>query len=396
MSLVQNLPYKLLVIGVVFMLSGCFGTMGELPDRLDKLSLPIRTPKVSANQFDVARFNSCMAPLSLHLKDGFIDLIHSVKNQDDETDNPLLGNAYQLDDENMLISEHSLHPVIDHIFEKLLGEVTFDRPLGKVSGKFARFNQLIKQNVTAKAATVNQEAQQASTRAKDYLIAYFTKGTAESAAKILQDESLKNELAGVLKRKSDDPAISKALDLIDSKLTKISVKEVAKSQGFIARDGSQFSFPGIGIEDSHVVVDHNQVGADIVRILLEAVRDTYAPLPVVASSTALATHSASPLKAYALDFDKADTATIEWQFDRHHAENKEKITLTKAEFEKLEANARKAEAFVATTVGKVIRGGSWGALNNEAVAKLVETLAGVVARHSAERAQWCAQAQIPR
>ena len=41
-------------------------------------------------------------------------------------------------------------------------------------------------------------------------------------------------------------------------------------------------------------------------------------------------------------------------------------------------------------VGKAIRGGSWGALNNEAVAKVIETVAEVLACHATERAGWCA------
>jgi len=42
--------------------------------------------------------------------------------------------------------------------------------------------------------------------------------------------------------------------------------------------------------------------------------------------------------------------------------------------------------------GQVIRGIGWVSLNNEALAKLIETAAGVVVRKGAEKVAWCIEA----
>lgn len=100
------------------------------------------------------------------------------------------------------------------------------------------------------------------------------------------------------------------------------------------------------------------------------------------------TNASASLTDYVIDFSKP----VHWVYDRRAGTSAD-ISIDEAGFQEIEAHSRKAEASVAGAVGKAIRGGSWGALNNEAVAKLVETAAGVVARHVTERAQWCVKAQ---
>lgn len=54
----------------------------------------------------------------------------------------------------------------------------------------------------------------------------------------------------------------------------------------------------------------------------------------------------------------------------------------------LEQDATRAEALAASIAGHIIRGASILALNNEAAAKSLETLAGVIARKWVEKKTW--------
>lgn len=145
--------------------------------------------------------------------------------------------------------------------------------------------------------------------------------------------------------------------------------------GFISRSGVRYQFPGLSgglsfIDSTPVTathVDYTQVGADIIRIVLEALRDASAPLPAVANATGVK-HGLSV-------YDPNDNNS-DWN-------------MSEPGFLAAETRGNRAESLVGTAVGQLIRGGSWGALNNEAVAKLAETLAGVIARHIAERLEWC-------
>jgi hypothetical protein len=154
-----------------------------------------------------------------------------------------------------------------------------------------------------------------------------------------------------------------------------------EKSGFISRDGTKFQFPvqlgtdsknGIGTISS---VDHSQIGADIIRIILEAIRDG-----------SLDTCEALP----ALD----ESATgVGAQLLRVFTDNKECSkgwgVPSEAEFSKMQAHANAAESLLGTAAGKAIRGGTLGSLNNEALARAAETAVGVIARHTAERVEWC-------
>ena len=135
--------------------------------------------------------------------------------------------------------------------------------------------------------------------------------------------------------------------------------------GFVSRSGSRYRFPGLS-GGAAGVVDYSQIGADLIRVVLEAVRDSTVPLPAVSDATGV----------------KLGVPVFNPQDPKWHA--------TPQSFLEIETRASQAEATVAAAVGQAGRGASWGALNNEAVAKLVETAAGVIARHSAERTGWCA------
>jgi len=401
MSISCQFISKIFISTSMILLVGCstapqFGRLpllDKIKDRIDRISLPIHLPATAAiKDMDPVRFNICMAPLSAKLRPGFIQLLRSIKADASGANAHLFNRINEIGDEDILDDQHGLHPVLNHLFDRLLNEVTLSQTAA--DGKLAEINNQFMEKFKADQDILKVDTQEVTLRAKDYLLAYFTKGALQTVTQSLQDKDLKVQLAAVLKRKTEDPAVDKALQLIDKQLVKASAK-IPSPSGFIARDGTQYSFPGIQFEDQHVDIDHSQIGADVIRILLEALRDTYAPLPSLTTATAINSKTAKQLLAYKLEFDKNNTAQLAWQLDPHNQQLVEHITISNQDFQKIEAHARQAEAFVASNIGKVIRGGSWGALNNEAVAKLVETVAGVIARHVTERAQWCVQAQLP-
>jgi len=166
--------------------------------------------------------------------------------------------------------------------------------------------------------------------------------------------------------------------------------------GFISGGGTRYKFTGLAPAGSSVAIDHSQVGADLIRISFEALRDTYLPVPVVKTST-LATLAVSDEKFQAVL--RKNGVTVDtyagpagvWHVGKPggNGDTVYNYQMPASAFTDAEAQANQAESMVATAVGKAIRGGSWGSLNNEALAKAVETAAGVFARHVAERVGWC-------
>lgn len=160
--------------------------------------------------------------------------------------------------------------------------------------------------------------------------------------------------------------------------------------GFVAGDGSKYSFSALSNVDGKLSIDHNQIGADIVRILLEAARDAFYPLPVSKDSTLALNQDGKTSKKKienlnVIVFNKEENKK-DWQNFN--------IKITDEEFnKKILTKANRSEAEIATAVGKAIRGGLIGSLNNEALAKTIETAAGVVARHTRERFEWCSFVQ---
>jgi hypothetical protein len=398
-------------IAQVFLLAGCTTisdlplvekvekTIGQLPlvkeveNRLHHFTPPVQLP----SRVDPEKFASCMAPLSAKLQTGFTGLIGILKN--DATNQLLLGQMSELEAGNLLDNELSLHSHIDHLFNKLVNDIKIDEaanPGGGLIGK--RITEIAKLTATD-TSHFKENNIAVALRTEIYLKAYFKKGVAQ-----LDDTEiakLQTKLAATLKLDTDNPAIDKVFKLFDLQLKKLPGELLHNAPGFIGRDGTQYGFPGVVADNKNVTIDHSQIGADSLRIILEAIRDTYAPLPAIAGSTA--TNPADPVdyqEIYPvdrLDFTDDPKSTIagDWHLDHHDASKILHVKISKDEFQDIEAKARKAESAIAGAVGKAIRGGSWGSLNNEAVATFIETFAGVLARQTTERAGWCLQAQQP-
>lgn len=154
-----------------------------------------------------------------------------------------------------------------------------------------------------------------------------------------------------------------------------------KNGGFISSDGTIFKFPVEVIQGEGLSsVDHSQIGADIIRIILEAIRDGSLDkcnsLPAVSSATGVK-------KDLLRDFKDVKENNMECETNRIW-----KIP-TDVDLSKMKARVNAAESMIATAAGKAMRGGSIGSLNNEALARAAETAIGVIARHTAERYEWC-------
>ncbi|MGH8549248.1 MAG: hypothetical protein ACRERU_11750 [Methylococcales bacterium] len=122
-------------------------------------------------------------------------------------------------------------------------------------------------------------------------------------------------------------------------------------------------------------MDHSQVGADLIRIILEAIRDGFLARDDCAALPAISESATGVTAGLLMDFHVNACKTY-WKVDLD-------------DFIEIQMRANAAEAMIASTAGKAIRGGSMGSLNNEALARAVETAAGVIARHTTERVEWC-------
>ncbi len=155
--------------------------------------------------------------------------------------------------------------------------------------------------------------------------------------------------------------------------------------GFISGDGTKFQFPvdidSISGKKIQVIssVDHSQVGADIIRIILEAIRD--GSLDDCEALPAL-DKSATGVKNGLLKVFTENTDNTKGKCTR-------KWKIASGGVDIMLARANAAESMIATAAGKAIRGGSMGSLNNEALARAAETAIGVMARHTTERVEWC-------
>ena len=139
---------------------------------------------------------------------------------------------------------------------------------------------------------------------------------------------------------------------------------------FVTRGGVSYSFPAVNIDidplASKVVstneVDYATVGANLVRVWIEAMGDALFQLPADESSTAVK-HS-PPLLASIPDDRKEIAPSVNEVADR-------------------------AEGLSGAAVGKAIRGISWFSMNNETLAQVIETSIAVAVRKGTEKLAWC-------
>ncbi len=147
--------------------------------------------------------------------------------------------------------------------------------------------------------------------------------------------------------------------------------------GFVTRGGDKYSVPtisanftpGAGRPLSASKVDFPQIGSDVIRVYIEAVGDYWSRLPGTPQATGV---KAKLLASFAADAPNAP--------------------LTETQFMTVNDWSSRAETATAGATGQLIRGIGWISLNNEALAKIIETAAGVAVRKGAEKVVWCVEA----
>jgi hypothetical protein len=394
-----NRAVLFVAIAPIIILAGCT-TIGRLPlvEQVESRFQHFAPPVQLQSHVDVEKLAGCMAPLSARLKSGYTLLIDELK--EDSNGQLLFGQIDEPIQEPWFGKAPQLHPLLEQLFNKLVDNIRIASVADPTGSLFSKRTADIAQHIAADKRYVEKDGIAVTKRTKMYLKAYSKKGASQLVDNDALDNAdiakLKEVIAPLINRNAEDPAIANILNVLEPQLKKLSGKTLDNAPGFIGRDGTQYGFPGVVADGKSVTIDHKQIGADAIRIILEALRDTYAPLPAIGGSTATIPIDSVPF-VDRLDFsgDPLAAITVPWHLDHHDSSKILKINITEDQFQDIEAKARKAESSVAGAVGKAIRGGSWGSLNNEAVATFIETFAGVLARHTTERAGWCLQAQQP-
>ncbi|MNQ93044.1 hypothetical protein D3C85_1084890 [compost metagenome] len=150
---------------------------------------------------------------------------------------------------------------------------------------------------------------------------------------------------------------------------------------FITRAGLSVQFAGAALtigkngslNPALTYPQSTEFGPQLARVILEAVFDSRT-LIVPAASNSTACKTGLFPKANCLS--EADSQT-----------DADPISLAE-QIKKLDMYAAQAEATVTAATSQAIRGLSVAALNNEAVAKTLETMAGVSARKIVEKSRW--------
>ena len=143
------------------------------------------------------------------------------------------------------------------------------------------------------------------------------------------------------------------------------------STQFVTRSGIEYGFPYVTVSFDPLadeklaatIIDWNKVGADIVRVLVEAVGDRIMGLPADASSTLCIIDTT---RCYILNNG-----------------------ISVDEFSAVNEFSAQIEMEVSSAAGLAVRGFWWASLNNEALAKIIETTAGAVAKKFAEKFAYC-------
>jgi hypothetical protein len=201
------------------------------------------------------------------------------------------------------------------------------------------------------------------------------------------DQATINDI--LTKLKAVDPNASSKLDSIINKNLTGSIGKIGAA-GLITRGGDSLAMPAITISANVTTtkakvitgtkVDANAVLEDVVRVTFEALFDSLNQIPAVSKATGV---TELPKDVALADFAKVTSAYAG-----------RTTVMTDASFAAVDADGAKVHAMTASAAATLIRGASIAALNNEAVANTLTTMAGTTARKVTERVVWCYYAVI--
>lgn len=162
--------------------------------------------------------------------------------------------------------------------------------------------------------------------------------------------------------------------------------------GFVTRGGDMLQVPGINItfdptkpQVSVTKIDYASVGADLVRVLLEAIFDAHDRIPAVSNATGVVDVAAEPGMASVglVDFGKI----TQW--------SPSYTAITSTQFGDIQSFANSLDSATAAGTGQLIRGLGPTAMNNDALAKVIESAVGTTVRKVGEKLAWCWYATTP-
>jgi len=178
---------------------------------------------------------------------------------------------------------------------------------------------------------------------------------------------------------TDKEAVEKILQQLASKVSFGKVSD----EGFVTRGGTTFQIPTINIslDPTHPKlvfpeIDYTAVGSDFVRVLLEAFFDGVHGIPAVDNATGVAISDQAAEHAGLPKFSSYEPRT---PYER----------VTQDDFSNIDQVSNQTDAAASLITGEVLRGVGPVALNNEAIAKLIETFVGETVRKVTELSKWC-------
>lgn len=145
------------------------------------------------------------------------------------------------------------------------------------------------------------------------------------------------------------------------------------SEGFVDRNGTKLAFPGLSagvlVSKQSLLVHAGSAGSrrvasDLARVFVEALFDAAFQVPAVEGATAL-------------------------KITGHPKFDADNPPISVDDFAKVTTDALRAEAAVTSRVGELVRGGGGLGINNETLASVIETAAGVIAKKMTERELFC-------
>lgn len=425
----------LLVLGLGILLTGCNSLTGnkqnfseELPKKLD-ISKEFPKKLVASNiqtlieqnikqieAEDIEKFSSCMAPLiegkgltgKINLIPELFGNLGKIPHDNASVDFSSNKSLFHFIKGEGITDSDSKNPteVLNKLWSSKKSEGTETDKQTLSLSPFKRFlNFDLTLEMLGELHKNDENRQQLIEKEKQlilvielYLEAYFSSaiGNVEQVmSKSLEEVNQKiSEEIKKVSNSSNKSGLNSALENLE-RVAKEGLKKASEEiksssnstdkSGFVAGDGSKYSFSALSNVDGKLSIDHNQIGADIVRIFLEAIRDVFYPLPVSKDSTLALNQKEKDEKNKIKNLNVIVFSEGEGKEDWE--KYKSKITADK--FNKIVTKAKQSEAAIATVVGKAIRGGFVGSLNNEALAKTIETATGVVARLTRERFEWC-------
>lgn len=388
MFILIRLPTVFACFLLVFFLAACSTGASQTALNQYKSPIDLTLPHHLSATVDPIQFAKCMAPQTAKLKPGFVRFVAKLKTH--PQGKLLLADVGLLDDSQLVDSVMTVRSQVQSLFSQFTTDTGYDIDINDSRIAEIMAGSTINDTEDAQQLSINvdQDMHMLDDLTRSYLKAYFTKPL-DVQASAVNETKLRVSLAAILNRNPQDQKISNLMDFLQPQL-KSSINPMTRLGGFIEGDGSQFGFPGVASPTGSLKVNYSQIATEVMRIFLTALRDGLAPVPVLENSTAASLQYDFDI----LQFGLSDQPiTLEWHMDRHDSSKVLSIRVSPEQFENIESNARQVEASVASSVGKAVRGGSMGSLNNEAVAQLLETVAGVLAKHKSQRAQWCLLAQ---